>query len=160
MFRATLSAKLIDSCFHGFQYPFGSREILHAPGAGWPDRIPDMRVSNQAPVGTDDAIILIFLTQQTGDDSLVERHRYIFIGLVDRNAVIGHDGGSLCFESSLKRNQMIVKIIAGIDLAFLEFKMRIQSLSLWTTAREMFGHTGNTVRTQRLALKAFDICFP
>src|SRR6476660_989117 len=54
---------------------------------------------------------------------------------------------------------MVIKIIAGIDLSFLIFKMRIQAFVLRTSAREMFGHAGHTLRAESFVLKSFDVAF-
>src|SRR5258706_9456721 len=54
---------------------------------------------------------------------------------------------------------MVIKILARVDLTFLKFKMRIESFVLWSPAREVFGHTSNTVWANRFTLKAFDVGF-
>ena len=57
-------------------------------------------------------------------------------------------------ESRFEGNQVIFKIISGINLSFLEGEMRVQSLELGTAAGEMLGHGGYAVRVQLFALVA------
>ena len=52
---------------------------------------------------------------------------------------------------------MILKIVTGVNLAFLKFKMRINTLLLGPSSRKMFGHGCHTSGTQFLPLVAIDV---
>src|ERR1700680_4125522 len=54
---------------------------------------------------------------------------------------------------------MILKIITRINLPFLEWEMRIQSLFLGAASREMFSHGGNAGSIQPVSLKTKNIGF-
>ncbi len=81
----------------------------------------------------------------------------MFVGLIHRYAVIGHDRCGPCPQGGLKGNEVIVESAAWIDLALLELKVRIQPLVLRTATGKVLGHARDTVRAEALALKSLDI---
>ena len=56
-----------------------------------------------------------------------------------------------------KGNEVIIKVIARIDLLFAIREVWVFPILLWAATGKMFGHTGDALRPQRGALKATDI---
>ena len=75
----------------------------------------------------------------------------------DRLAVIGHDLRRAGLEGGLEGDQVIVEIVARVDLLFAVGEMRVLAVFLRTAAGEVLGHAGHAVRAERLALEAADV---
>src|SRR5579871_3280753 len=102
---------------------------------------------------------MIFISQQSCDDLLVERKPNIFICLSGWHTIIRHDCSSVHFECCFKRNEVIIEIITRINLSFLKWEMRVQAFFLRAATAEMFGHACYTIAPEFLALKSEYICF-
>ena len=101
-----------------------------------------MRVE-QAPVGADHAVKAILLAQQAGDDILVEAKAHLFDGQTDGLAVVGHDLAGAGLEGRLKGAQVVVKVVAGVDLLLAIGEVRVQPVFLRPAAGEVLGHAGH-----------------
>jgi hypothetical protein len=103
------------------------------------------------------SISTITLPQKPGDDILIEAEADFFEGQPKRPAVIRHDLGCPGLESGFKWNQMVVEVVARINLVFAVRKVRVFAILLRAAAREVLGHAGDAVRAKDVALKPFDV---
>ena len=157
-FGAALATKLIHARLNRLLRPLTHAEMLHAPTLGLNhDFVTGLHVSQQAPIGADDAIEAILAAQQTGDDLLVKPKAHFLKFGADGHAVIGHDLRCARRKRGIKWNQVIVEVVARVNLLFADCEVRIFAIFLRAAAGEMLGHAGHAVRAELLALKAKNI---
>src|SRR5947199_1310277 len=101
---------------------------------------------------------MIFLSQQIGDDSFIVGKANVFMSLIHRHAIVGHDGRCVCSKCSFEWEKMIIKIYSRVYLALLKRKMRIEHSFLRATTRKMFGHCSQTGWAQFFSLVAEYVC--
>ena len=156
-FRTGFPAKLIDAGLQRLDNALGQAEMLDTPGARRKMRAGHIGISQRPPVGANHAIKAVLLTQQAGDDALVESEADRLVLGVNRHAVVRHDHGGAGFKGSFKRQEVIVEVIARIDLFTPIFKVRILAVFLWSPAGKMFGHAGDALSAKLRALEATDV---
>src|SRR5262245_38640442 len=83
----------------------------------------------------------------------------MLMSLIHRHTVIGHDRRCVCGKCCFKRQEVIIKILAWINLSLLKWKMRVKTFLLRTTAGKMLCHSGHAVGSQFLSLETQYICF-
>ena len=116
-----------------------------------------MGVGQRTPIGADHAVKTIFVSQHTADDTLVESETNRFVLGINGHAVIGHDHGGAGGDCGFKGQQVIIEVVAGINLLAPVFEVRIFAILLWAAAGKMFGHARNALRSQLASLEAADI---
>ena len=75
----------------------------------------------------------------------------------DGLAVVGHDLGRAGREGRLEGDQVVVEVVAGVDLLLAVGEVRVLAVLLRAAAGEVLGHAGDAVRAERLALEAADV---
>ena len=156
--RTVFSPELITTSVDNFLYALRFRQVLSAPGPRRPDHIRSHgHVGQQAPIGTNHTVVLVFVAQQVGDDGFVVSHGHILISLPGGDAIVRHDGSGIHFERCLKRDEVIVKVLPRINLSFLNGKVGVEPFLLRPAAGEVLRHTGDAPLIEAFALQPFDI---
>ena len=75
-----------------------------------------MGVRQRTPVGADHAVKAELFAQQAGDDAFVKGETDRLVFGINRHTVVGHDHGDAGVDSRLEGRQMIIEMVAGIDL--------------------------------------------
>src|SRR5919199_519660 len=137
--------------------PYRTAQVFDAPGARRPEMLAQVDIRQQAPVRADNAVEAVLATQQSRDDVLVEAEADHFVLRSDRHAVVGHELGSARGEGRLEGNQVVVEVVAGIDLLSAIREVRVLPVLLRPAAGKMLGHAGHALLAERLALETADI---
>ena len=154
-----LAAELVDAGLDGLGIAFGHAQMLHAPGRGVQNLEQAERFVGLGdhPVRADHAVEAIFTAQQIGDDLPIVGHAHVLGGLVHGDAVVGHDLLDAGLECRLEGRQVVVEVVAGVDLLLAVGEVGIETVLLRTAAGEVLDHAGHALGTDGLALEAADV---
>src|SRR6185437_14496807 len=87
-------------------------------------------------------------------DALVEAEADLLVLGADGHAVVRHDLAAAGGEDGLERLEVVLEVVAGVDLLAAVVEVRVLAVLLRAAAREVLGHRRDRAGTERLALEA------
>ena len=97
------------------------------------------------------------IAQEIRQNVAVEGHRYVLIGLSSGNAVVGHNDAHIVLNRCDEGDQVVVKVVARVNLTLTRLEMGIQTIELRTAAWEMLHHGHDALVAKAIALKALHV---
>ena len=141
--RAEVSPELVHACFNRLDDAPFKAQLLDPPGTGRGWLSEELKVGQQTPVRTHDAVKSEALTEEPGDDRLVEGESHFLVLRANRHPVVRHHLRPMGCDGCFERKQVELELVARVDLLAPVVEVGVLAILLRTATGKVLRHGGD-----------------